>query len=237
MNAVLIDVLNGENGQVSPLGTLARELAFGTLVEDLETRLVAAEAELGGAGAMTTLTLEPTIGDISVGGLVYSDPTASTAITGTTETNTNFDNTFSIPANSLGVGGKGRIKARGIYTATTGTETHVFNVMLGSTSIGVTGNLDPANDNMWSIDYEFDVRAIGASGSVVGSGICTTGGRGAVPVQHLLGTGSGSASHTAIDTTAALVLAIAIDRQGTATDSDSARMDSISFEYTPPPAA
>ena len=170
--------------------------------------------------------------DRVVGGMAISDPVASTAITGTTETNTNFDHgAYTIPAASLKVGTVVRVRAQGIYTATTGAETHTFSVMAGAVVLAVTGNLDPATNDVFDIEFEFVVRAVGASGTVVGSGVCRSGPRAtAAPATHLLATGTTSTSTATVDTTGAIVLAVSVDRQGTATDGDSMRLDRFQVE-------
>ena len=167
-----------------------------------------------------------------VGGMAMSDPVASTAITGATETNTNFDHgLYTIPANTLKVGTVVRVRASGIVTAATGAETHVFNVMAGATSLCVTGDIDPVANHVFDIEFEFVVRAVGASGTVVGSGRCLSGARAtAAPVLHMLATGTAATSTTTVDTTAAIVLAISLDRQATATDGDSMRLDRFNVE-------
>lgn len=166
-----------------------------------------------------------------VGGVASSLVSASTAITGATETETNFDINYTLPANILKPGTLVRIKAQGIHTATTVNETHVLLVKLGSVTLAQTGNIDPADNDVFSIEFDFVCRAEGATGTVVGSGICRSGPRAtAAPAQHMLATGSTSTSTTTVDTTAAAVIAIAVDRQGTATDSDSMRLDRLQVE-------
>lgn len=167
-----------------------------------------------------------------VGGIADSDPAASTAVTGATETITNFDTAeYTLPAASLKVGTMVRIRAGGIYTATTGTENHIFAVRAGSTTIGATGNIDPATNDVFDIEFTFVCRATGASGTIVGSGVCRSGPRAtASPATHLMATGSAATSTTTVDTTGSLVLAVAVDRQATATDGDSMRLDWFTVE-------
>lgn len=166
-----------------------------------------------------------------VGGMANAGSAASTAITGTTETEANFDTTYTLPANSLKVGTVVRIRAQGIATAQTGSETFILLVKCGSVSLAVTGNIDIASNNdVFDIEFEFICRATGGSGTVVGSGICRHGARAGTATSILLATGSGSTSTATVDTTAANILAIAIDRQATATDSDSVRLDSFKVE-------
>lgn len=163
----------------------------------------------------------------TVGGVAGVNPAASTAITGTTETQTNFDNaTLSIPANTLKVGTILRIKAWGRYTATTGAETHIFGVAFGAVNLCVTGNIDPATNDVWMLEFEIEVRSVGATGTVTGIGTCVSGPQAtAAPATHLLATGSAGTSTTTVDTTATTTLGVFVDRQATATDSDSMRCD------------
>jgi hypothetical protein len=170
--------------------------------------------------------------DRVVGGVAAVNPAASTAITGTTETQANFDTgTYSIPANTLKVGTIVRVRAWGRYTATTGSENHVFGIAYGATNLCVTGNIDPATNDVFEIEFEFEVRAVGASGTVTGVGVCRSGPQAtAAPATHFLATGSGATSTTTIDTTATTTLGVFVDRQATATDSDSMRLDGFRVE-------
>lgn len=163
--------------------------------------------------------------DRRLGGTVFYNPDNSTAITGATETATNFDNSqYTIPANSLKVGTIIELKFEGIYTATTGAETHQFAVRYGTTSLGTTGNIDPATNDIFYVEWSGIVRSIGATGSIVGCGIVRSGSRNAAgAVNHFIGTGSGGSNATTIDTTADTILAVSVDRQAGATDSDSMR--------------
>lgn len=160
-------------------------------------------------------------------GLLSANPAASTAITGATETSAAFSTaSVTIPANYLRVGSVVRIRAQGICTATTGSETHIFEVKLGSVTLAATGNIDPATNDVFDAEFDFVVRAIGASGTVVGSGVVRSGPRAtASPAVHYLATGATSTSTAAADFTAALALTFCVDRQSTSTDSDSMRLD------------
>lgn len=248
LTAEQIKHLNGD-GYASPFGSLARELAIGTRLAAIEAELGVAD-EAGGALAVASLTTTGTIaasGRVTttdgvasgtarvVGGVAASLVAASTAITGTTETEANFDTTYSMPANSLKVGTRVRIRATGIFTATTGTETLTLLVKLGTVTLAVTGNIDPATNDIFRIDFEFVVRSVGATGTVVGDGLCQFGARAAALAAtgtHLLATGSAGTSTATVDTTVANIIAIAIDRQATATDGDSARLDRMTVDVT-----
>jgi hypothetical protein len=156
-------------------------------------------------------------------------PHGSLPITGTTETEANFDQAYFLPANALKVGSVVKIKASGIHTATTGAETHGMLIKFGSTTIATTATtLNPADNDVWDIDFDFVVRSIGATGTIVGSGHFLLGARATAPTtSNVLATGSTSTSTTTVDTTAISAIAIAVDRQTTSTDGDSMRMDRL----------
>jgi len=169
--------------------------------------------------------------DRVIGGLASVEIVASAAITGTTETRTVFDQSYPIPALTLQVGTVVKVRAAVFHTATTGTETYTLAVALGATDLAVTGNLTQNDNGVDIVQFEFVCRSTGATGTVVGAGLVTSTARAAaVTATHGLFTGTTSTSTTTIDTTGALVLGIAIDRQGTATDSDSCRLDYLTAE-------
>lgn len=154
--------------------------------------------------------------------LLYSQVAASTAITGATETSTAFDQYYTVKANALEAGSVIRGRAWGKYTATTGSETHTLALKLGSVALFTSTNLDPANDDYWEIDFEIVVRTVGASGTMVGRATMRNGASaaaGTILAYYL--------DSATVDTTADNILAVYMDRQGTATDSDSARQDSM----------
>lgn len=152
----------------------------------------------------------------------------STAITGTTETQANFDNKVTIPANQLRVGS--RIRGMGYvkHTATTGTETHDILLVLGSTTLATIATIDPANNNVMLLEWDLVISAVGASGTIWGSvkwkatGAAATAGNAQIIVVD----------NATLDTTAANDMAIAIDRQAAATDSDSAKVPGFVCDIT-----
>lgn len=154
--------------------------------------------------------------------VLKSQVAASTAITGATETATAFSESYTVPANTLEAGTVLRGRAWGKHTATTGSETHTLALKLGSTAIGTSGNLDPANDDYWMWEWEITCRTAGASGTIVGWARLSYGASAAAGTVINFWLDS-----TAFDTTADAVLAVYIDRQGTATDSDSVRQDAL----------
>ena len=102
--------------------------------------------------------------DRTVGGLVNAAVAASTAITGATETQANFDASYAIPAGTLQAGTVVKVRAQGIHTATTGTETHTILLVLGSQTLCSEASIDPANNGIFYVDFEFVVRTAGSSG-------------------------------------------------------------------------
>lgn len=154
----------------------------------------------------------------------YVQTAASTAITGTQEADTAFDKSYTIPANTLKAGTRIRIRACGVHTATTGTETHTMALKIGSTTITSKASIDPANNDIFYFDIEVVIRTAGANGTMVATGVQAFGASGtAAAVAVLL-------ASTAIDTTVTKNVAVYIDRQTTATDTDSARLDILAVD-------
>lgn len=159
-----------------------------------------------------------------VGGGAHRSVAASTAITGATETETNFDTTYTMPADTLKAGTRVRIRAQGIHTATTGSEDHTILLKLGSTTLASKAAINPADNDLFYFDFELVCRTAGASGTIVGCGVLGTGPSGTGTVNPLL------LASTTFDTTAAAIIAVAIDRQASATDGDSARLDILNVD-------
>lgn len=165
---------------------------------------------------------DPSATQYGGGLLLGASVAASTAITGATETETNFSTTVPLPANAPQAGTVLHIVAMGKYTATTGAETNDLKLKIGSTAIATISSINPANDNYFMFDMWVTVRTAGASGTMVAAGSAMGAGAS--------GTGTSvnvALDSTAIDTTAAQTIAVAIDRQGSATDSDSVRLDML----------
>lgn len=158
----------------------------------------------------------------SVSSLVYAQVAASTAITGAQENATAFDKYYTVKANAPEAGSVIRGRAWGKYTATTGTENHTLALKLGSQAIFTSGNIDPADNDYWMIEFEIVFRTVGASGTIVGWAAMRNGASAAAGtwLHYYL-------DSTSFDTTADSILAVYMDRQASATDSDSARQDSM----------
>lgn len=163
---------------------------------------------------------------LRLGGLLGVSVAASTAITGETETQASFSTTVTIPANTLKAGSRVKIRAQGIHTAATGSETHTLLLLLGSTTLVSKASIDPAANDVFVVDFELVVRTAGGSGTMVGAGSLGLGASGSGSMYPVY------LASTAIDTTAAQIVAVAIDRQASATDGDSARLDILSVEIT-----
>lgn len=204
-------------------GTNWRDVPTSAIADALATSNTWTAAQAINAALTTTRGVSSGTA-LKVGGLAYSNTAASTAITGATEAETNFDVSYSLPANSLTAGAVVRIRAQGIHTATTGAETHSILLKLGSNTVVSKAAVDPANNDVWVIDATLVCRTAGASGTVVGAGLIGTGASGSAAL-----TGWALASLT-VDTTQALTVAVAIDRQAGATDADSARLDVLTVE-------
>jgi hypothetical protein len=157
--------------------------------------------------------------------LLYAAPSASTAITGTQENETAFDRNVTVPADMLLSGSVLRIRGAVTYTATTGTETHAIIVKIGSVAILTYASLDPSNNQVTYFDMCVQVRTVGASGTIyalgTAAGVATSGTTNA-PVTV--------ATEATLDTTVANLVAVYIDRQTSATDTDSARLDALIVE-------
>lgn len=155
-----------------------------------------------------------------VGGRAYSAIAASTAITGTQEAQTAFDSSVTLQANALKSGHVIKFCAWGKVTAATGAETHTLAYKVGSVALFTSTDLDPAANDYFRIEGELVIRTAGASGTCVGWANLTYGASAAAGtvLKYYL-------DSTAIDTTAASVCAVYLDRQATATDSDSMRLD------------
>ena len=221
---------DGTNVVLSGAGALlAHDTKF--LIVDPADTTKRARLDAGGVTAGQTRVVNLPDQNVGLSGVVYASTAASTAITGTTETETAFDTSYTFAANTIKAGMTIRIQGQGICTATTGSETHTIAVKLGSVTLLFKAAIDPANNDIWWFDVTVSVRTVGAGGTVVACGMIALGASDtAAPVLQ------NTASST-LDTTATAVCACYIDRQAGATDSDSARLDQFVVTVSAPPAA
>lgn len=114
----------------------------------------------------------------SAGGLQASDilvnVAASAAITNTT-TETDFDKSFTIDEGEIAVGSVFRVRIQCIATATNSTDTLEIKLYAGTEEIVTTGALDVADNDIAYIDAIIVIRTIGASGTLVGTGVVSIG--------------------------------------------------------------
>jgi len=103
----------------------------------------------------------------TIGGLAYVQTAVSAAVTNTT-TETDFDKSYTIPADTLKAGSLLRIKGWGTTTASNSTDTLQIKLIFGSATILTTAAVDQADDDIWSFSAEVVVRTVGASGTFVG---------------------------------------------------------------------
>lgn len=156
---------------------------------------------------------------------LYSNTAPSAAVSNTT-TETAFDKSFAIPANSLVAGEVLTIQGQGIATATNSTDTLRCKLYLGTTVIADTGALDVANNDIFTFQATLIIRTIGASGTFVAEGEVSIGTPGTATVKtFVLGS-------TAIDTTVANTLAIKAT-WSVANAGNSVRLDVMDVESSP----
>src|SRR4029079_4695823 len=101
--------------------------------------------------------------------ILFAAIVAATVVTNTT-TETTFDQNVTIAANRLQVGDVIRVRGMGICPATNSTDTLTVKLKLGAAVIIATAAVDVANNDIWLIEADIVVRAIGASGSIVAAG-------------------------------------------------------------------
>lgn len=133
-------------------------------------------------------------GTIPAANLTYTTVAASATITNTA-TETDFNQTAVIAANTLKAGDLIRVQAHAVCSATNGTDTLTVKLKIGSTVIASTGALDVANGDVVLVDALLVVRTIGASGTFVASGIINIGVPGTATTKVF------NLASTAIDTT------------------------------------
>lgn len=108
----------------------------------------------------------------AVSKMVYVNTAASTAISNTAS-ETAFDASYTIPANSLRAGDVIKVRYQGIATATNSTDTLLVRLRIGGlsgTALLVGTATDVANNNVFGGEFTLIVRTVGSSGTVVGVG-------------------------------------------------------------------
>jgi hypothetical protein len=153
---------------------------------------------------------------------LYSSVAASAAVTNTA-TETAFDKSYTIPANTLVVGDVLTIRGEGIATATHSTDTLKITVKIGTTVLVATALVDVADNDIFDFEVNIEVRTIGASGTFVAYGYTSIGASGTVnPISFTKGS-------TAIDTTATQALTVTA-KWSVADVGNSVRLDALDVE-------
>lgn len=126
----------------------------------------------------------------------------STTLTSWT-TEVAFSNgTATVPANTLKVGDRIRIRASVFVLAANGADTLALRLLIGSTALVTVPALNITNSDIAVIDFTMTIRTIGASGTFVGTGSYVFGPpASAAPLNNAV-------LSTAIDTTAAQSITI-----------------------------
>lgn len=161
---------------------------------------------------------------------VQSITAASSAVTNTALT-TKFDKSITIPAYRLRVGMVIKIKAQGIATATHTTDTLTTTLFIGGTGgttlVSCAANDVADNDIFW-MEYHLTVRAVGASGSIVGIGSAkaTPGGEGVTTIAFK----DNYLPATTIDTTTTQEVCVTAT-WSVADAGNSCRLDVLTVEY------
>lgn len=119
--------------------------------------------------------------------------------------NGTFNKSLSIPAGSLAVGDLIRFRANGVYSRT-GTPNLRFRPQLGSVQLVELALQVTVSNQVWVLDAQFAVRAIGASGAI-GVGPCFAI-FGAEPAPLVV---AGDANDVTVDTTAAQTAQLAVN--------------------------
>jgi hypothetical protein len=149
-----------------------------------------------------------------IGGKIWEMTAAGTANANSTTLSSVLSSPPSIPANTLQVGDILRFGFHGTMSMTSSQPTGQANIYLGATVIGSSGAVTPSavaiSSGIWFDLYriEFQVQAIGVSGSIIGTG-CLFGnqsGGGAMQTYVISGGSTNATAPTAvtINTTGAL---------------------------------
>jgi predicted RecA/RadA family phage recombinase len=133
--------------------------------------------------------------------LLYVAEAASAVISGTV-TETAFDKSFTIPANTLQVGDVLRVRAQGLCPSTNATDTLTVKLKLGALVLIATGAVDVNNNDLFLLESDLVVRATGTTGTVVAGGLQALGAEGTVTTKPA------KLAASTLDTTAAQAVTV-----------------------------
>lgn len=185
--------------------------------------------------ATRVLSLVPTVGDpiaVALKDLAASTAAASTPITGASEDETAFDQSYEIPADTIAAGTEVRIRGCVRCTALEGSETTEFKVLIGAQELIATGSVSPGVDGLFVFDITLVGRAApGATAACIAYGSYTVGAAGTDgPVVAEAGLSSGFT----LATNGALAVTVANDWQASATDTNSVQLEHLAVEIRKP---
>lgn len=205
---VLVASEDGLQGRTKATAYSAGELVSCHVLgpENVANLRVAAGAVAISKGDQLVSAGDGTVRKISAiqNGLLYSNVAESAEHENTTDA-ANFDKTYDIPANSLKAGDVIRVRAQVTVNDNNGTDTLTLLLTLDGTTIATTGAVDVADGDIGYFEADIVIRTIGASGTLVASGVQALGVPGTVTGKpFLLGS-------TAVDTTQALTVAVNAD--------------------------
>lgn len=106
--------------------------------------------------------------------LIYASLAASTPVGGTS-TETAFDQTDTVQADTLKAGDTLRVRIQGVVTASVGTDTLSIKLKIGSAVLVTIPATDVADGDVFIIDLELTVRTAGRQGTMIGSGLAFMG--------------------------------------------------------------
>jgi hypothetical protein len=151
---------------------------------------------------------------------LFCSVAASTAVTASSETD--FDQSVTLGANTLKAGDRIKFRAQVFVTAADASDTLTVRAKIGSTTIASTGALDATANDVAYIEGEVVIRTSGASGTLVASGVAMIGVEGTATAKPF------KLASTAIDTTAAQ--AFKCTGQWSDATGNSCRLDTFTVE-------
>jgi hypothetical protein len=139
-------------------------LGHSTQHTNVNDAIEAIEAKVGVDDSAVTTSLDYRVGALEDIGLVYAQTVASAALSGNTST-ANFDQTYTLPANTFAVGTVVTINFGGIVTAVNGSDDIDLSVFVGFlTALGVV-NTVPVVNGTFTGQVNILCRTAGVSGT------------------------------------------------------------------------
>lgn len=168
-----------------------------------------------------------------VGGVHTINTTPSTAIDGTNENPTSFDQGCSLEATALNrVGAILRVRVQGLTSNMGASDNAAVLFKFNNTSMGGTGTFTPADEAPWVVSVVCTTVATGSSGTLICGGQIDTKARASnsAPDVRSFYSGATTTSTTTFDLTGAISVTVGWDWAASANDADSVRQDFIMCE-------